>query len=105
MLSNRPREGVNVLLDVTGLPSAPWQARQNLAFAYGVLGNTDSAKKLLSAELPASAVADNLRFYQAVRARLASRGALEWPAGPAARRRCPARRWSRCHTTGCGAAK
>ncbi|KVU52326.1 tetratricopeptide repeat protein [Burkholderia cepacia] len=74
VLSNRPREGVNVLLDVAGLPSAPWQARQNLAFAYGVLGNTDSAKKLLSADLPASAVADNLRFYQAVRARLASRG-------------------------------
>ncbi|CAB3964136.1 tetratricopeptide repeat protein [Burkholderia aenigmatica] len=74
VLSNRPREGVNVLLDVAGLPSAPWQARQNLAFAYGVLGNTDSAKKLLAADMPASAVADNLRFYQAVRARLASRG-------------------------------
>ncbi|RQS18145.1 lipopolysaccharide assembly protein LapB [Burkholderia sp. Bp8998] len=75
VLSNRPREGVNVLLDVAGLPDAPWQARQNLAFAYGVLGNTDSAKKLLSAELPASAVADNLRVYQAVRAQLASRPA------------------------------
>ncbi|OJA75258.1 hypothetical protein BGV72_21645 [Burkholderia ubonensis] len=74
VLGNRPREGVNVLLDVAGLPDAPWQARQNLAFAYGVLGNTDSAKKLLSADLPASAVADNLRFYQAVRARLGSRG-------------------------------
>ncbi|WP_027784119.1 MULTISPECIES: tetratricopeptide repeat protein [Burkholderia] len=72
VLSNRPREGVNVLLDVAGLPDAPWQARQNLAFAYGVLGNTDSAKKLLSADLPASAVTDNLRVYQAVRARLAS---------------------------------
>ncbi|KWA73313.1 hypothetical protein WL30_10305 [Burkholderia ubonensis] len=74
VLGNRPREGVNVLLDVAGLPDAPWQARQNLAFAYGVLGNADSAKKLLSADLPASAVADNLRFYQAVRARLGSRG-------------------------------
>ncbi|MCW0072929.1 tetratricopeptide repeat protein, partial [Burkholderia pseudomallei] len=72
VLSNRAREGVNVLLDVAGLPDAPWQARQNLAFAYGVLGNTDSAKKLLSADLPASAVADNLRVYQAVRARLAA---------------------------------
>jgi len=75
VLGNRPREGVNVLLDVAGLPDAPWQARQNLAFAYGVLGNTDSAKKLLSADLPASAVADNLRVYQAVRAQLASRPA------------------------------
>ncbi|WP_175815003.1 tetratricopeptide repeat protein [Burkholderia diffusa] len=80
VLGNRPREGVNVLLDVAGLPDAPWQARQNLAFAYGVLGNTDSAKKLLSADLPASAVADNLRVYQAVRAQLASR-----PASAAAR--------------------
>ena len=79
VLSNRPREGVNVLLDVAGLPDAPWQARQNLAFAYGVLGNTDSAKKLLSADLPASAVADNLRFYQAVRAKLASRSASGGP--------------------------
>ncbi|WP_269510700.1 tetratricopeptide repeat protein [Burkholderia sp. IMCC1007] len=79
VLSNRPREGVNVLLDVAGLPDAPWQARQNLAFAYGVLGNTDSAKKLLSADLPASAVADNLRFYQAVRAQLASRSASDGP--------------------------
>ncbi|RQS74433.1 hypothetical protein DID96_06115 [Burkholderia sp. Bp8963] len=74
VLGNRAREGINVLLDVAGLPDAPWQARQNLAFAYGVLGNTDSAKRLLSADLPASAVADNLRFYQAVRARLAAGG-------------------------------
>ncbi|AXF23903.1 hypothetical protein CUJ89_26400 [Burkholderia pyrrocinia] len=84
VLSNRPREGVNVLLDVAGLPDAPWQARQNLAFAYGVLGNTDSAKKLLSADLPASAVDDNLRFYQAVRARLASRAAGGAPLSRAA---------------------
>ncbi|MGU7771998.1 tetratricopeptide repeat protein [Burkholderia sp. MR1-5-21] len=89
VLANRPREGVNVLLDVAGLPDAPWQARQNLAFAYGVLGNTDSAKKLLAADLPSSAVADNLRFYEAVRARLASRGAGAGPAslsGTAAQR-------------------
>ncbi|QTO46139.1 tetratricopeptide repeat protein [Burkholderia latens] len=77
VLGNRAREGVNVLLDVAGLPDAPWQARQNLAFAYGVLGNSDSAKKLLSADLPASAVADNLRVYQAVRARLAAHPVAE----------------------------
>ncbi|KVD79244.1 hypothetical protein WS62_27735 [Burkholderia sp. ABCPW 14] len=73
VLSNRSREGVNVLLDVAGLPDAPWQARQSLAFAYGVLGNVDSAKRILSSELPPSAVADNLRVYRAVRAKLASR--------------------------------
>lgn len=73
ILSNRAREGVNVLLDVAGLSDAPWQARQNLAFGYGVLGNVDSAKKLLQFDLPTSAVQDNLRVYQSVRARLAAR--------------------------------
>lgn len=100
VLSNRPREGVNVLLDVAGLPGAPWQARQNLAFAYGVLGNTDSAKKLLSADLPASAVADNLRVYQAVRAQLASR-----PAPAAARPLTGAALESRTVPPAAGAAK
>ncbi|AOJ70197.1 MULTISPECIES: tetratricopeptide repeat protein [Burkholderia] len=79
VLSNRSREGVNVLLDVAGLPDAPWQARQSLAFAYGVLGNADSAKRILSSELPPSAVADNLRVYRAVRAKFASRDLPEAP--------------------------
>ncbi|GAB3626166.1 hypothetical protein GCM10027419_10140 [Pandoraea terrae] len=73
ILSNKPREGANVLLDITGLSSAPLQARQNLALAYGLLGNADAAKKILLADLPASSVDDNLRFYERVRAKLAAR--------------------------------
>ncbi|RKP52302.1 tetratricopeptide repeat protein [Trinickia fusca] len=73
VLSNRAREGVNTLLDVAGLSDAPWQARQNLAFGYGVLGKPDSARKVLQFDLPPSAVDDNLRVYQTVRAKLAVR--------------------------------
>lgn len=73
ILSNRARAGVNMLLDVAGLSDAPRQARQNLAFGYGILGNIDSAKKVLQFDLPASAVQDNLSVYQSVRARLATR--------------------------------
>ncbi|TKC86372.1 tetratricopeptide repeat protein [Trinickia terrae] len=82
VLAGRPREGVNVLLDVTGLTDAPWQARADLAFAYGVLGNTDSAKKILSLELPPSAVDDNLQLYRVVRERLGAHAATA--AAPAA---------------------
>ncbi|MGV2291781.1 tetratricopeptide repeat protein [Trinickia sp. YCB016] len=73
IVDGHPREGVNVLLDVANLPDAPWQARQNLALGYGVLGNADSAKKILQLDLPPSAVDDNLRVYQAVRDGLATR--------------------------------
>ena len=48
ILGGNPREGANVLLDVTRYPAAPPQARQNLALAYGLLGNTEAAAEILS---------------------------------------------------------
>jgi Flp pilus assembly protein TadD len=69
-LSNRAREGANVLLDIAGLPDAPPQARQDLALAYGMLGNDDAAKRILSADLPAESAEDDLQFYRGLRARL-----------------------------------
>lgn len=75
-LSNRPREGANVLLDVAGIADAPPQARQDLAFAYGLLGNDDAAEKILLADLPKTSVQDNLRYYARVR------GALNRAAAP-----------------------
>jgi Flp pilus assembly protein TadD len=70
ILQGKPREGANVLLDVAGLTDAPSQARQDLALAYGLLGNTDAAKRILMVDLPPSSVDDNLRFYQILRGRL-----------------------------------
>jgi Flp pilus assembly protein TadD len=68
-LSGDPRQGANVLLDVARFPAAPPQARQDLALAYGLLGNTDAASAILSADLPKSSVQDNLRFYELQRTR------------------------------------
>jgi Flp pilus assembly protein TadD len=70
ILANKPREGANVLLDIAGLANAPPQARQNLALAYALLGNTNAAKQILQTDLPPASVEDNLRFYRILRARL-----------------------------------
>ncbi|RDV00134.1 tetratricopeptide repeat protein [Trinickia dinghuensis] len=69
ILDRRARAGANVLLDIAGLPDAPAQARENLALAYGVLGNAEAAKRILTADMPAASAEDNLRFYQNLRAR------------------------------------
>lgn len=72
VLSGHPREGANVLLDVTHYPSAPAQARQDLALAYGLLGNDDAAAEILKKDLPKASVQDNLRYYKIQRDRLAA---------------------------------
>jgi Flp pilus assembly protein TadD len=71
ILENKPREAANTLLDVAGLPNAPLQARQDLALAYGLLGNTEAARQILLVDLPPSSADDNLRFYQSLREKLA----------------------------------
>ena len=68
VMGGDPQQGANVLLDVTRYPSAPAQARQDLALAFGLSGNTDAAGQVLAADLPKDQVADNLRFYAAQRA-------------------------------------
>jgi hypothetical protein len=69
ILDRRAREGANVLLDIAGLPDAPTQARENLALAYGVLGNDEAAKRILTTDMPAASAEDNVRFYENLRAR------------------------------------
>jgi Flp pilus assembly protein TadD len=69
ILDRRAREGANVLLDIAGLPDAPTQARENLALAYGVLGNDEAAKRILTTDMPAASAEDNVRFYEKLRAR------------------------------------
>jgi Flp pilus assembly protein TadD len=73
ILSGNPREGANVLLDVTRYPAAPPQARQDLALAYGLLGNKEAAAEILGHDLPKASVQDNLRFYEIQRERLEQR--------------------------------
>lgn len=76
ILSRKAREGANVLLDIAGLPDAPPQARQNLALAYGLLGNEEAAKRILAAEnLPADSIEDGLAFYRILRAHLSGQSA------------------------------
>jgi len=67
ILDRRARDGANVLLDIAGLPDAPAQARENLALAYGVLGNAEAAKQILTADMPAASAEDNLQFYRSLR--------------------------------------
>lgn len=76
ILDRRARDGANVLLDIAGLPDAPAQARENLALAYGVLGNPEAAKQILTADMPAASAEDNLQFYRNLRER--------WSTGPGA---------------------
>jgi Flp pilus assembly protein TadD len=66
------REGANVLLDVTRFPAAPPQAIQDLALAYGMLGNTAAASEILEHDLPKASVDDNLKFYEIQRGQAAS---------------------------------
>ena len=72
ILERRAREGANVLLDIAGLPDAPAQARENLALAYGVLGNSEAAKRILTADMSAASAEDNLRYYEQLRTRWSS---------------------------------
>jgi Flp pilus assembly protein TadD len=72
ILGGNPREGANVLLDVTRFPAAPPQALQDLALAYGMLGNTQAAEEILGHDLPKASVDDNLRFYEIQRSRAGS---------------------------------
>lgn len=75
VLGGNPREGANVLLDVTRFPSAPPQAMQDLALAYGMLGNSQAAAEILERDLPKASVDDNLRFYEIQRTNLTRSGA------------------------------
>ncbi|MGI4858574.1 MAG: tetratricopeptide repeat protein [Janthinobacterium lividum] len=70
VLGGDPRQGANVLLDVTRYPNAPAQARQDLALAYGMMGNSQAAAEILGQDLPKASVQDNLRFYEIQRARV-----------------------------------
>jgi Flp pilus assembly protein TadD len=72
VMGGDPRDGANVLLDVTRFPEAPLQARQDLALAYGLLGNDQAAARILSHDLPKESVADDLHYYALQRARLRS---------------------------------
>lgn len=66
-LSGDPHQAVNVLLDIATATSAPPQARQNLALAYGLLGNQEAAEIVLAEDMENTAVQNNLRYYDYLR--------------------------------------
>ncbi len=70
VLGGNAREGVRVLLDVSRFPDAPPQARQDLALAYGMLGDNSAASQILSSDLSKADIDNNLRFYTYQRARM-----------------------------------
>ena len=70
-LSGNPRQAIDLLLELAQNPSAPPQARHNLALAYGLLGNTEASENVLSADLDAGSVQNDLRYYAMLRQRLA----------------------------------
>lgn len=75
VLGGNAQEGSRVLLDVSRFPDAPPQARQDLALAYGFLGDNAAASEILSSDLSRSDVDSNLRFYTYERARMTYRPA------------------------------
>jgi Flp pilus assembly protein TadD len=72
ILSRDLRAGISELMKIVDNPAAPAQARQNLALAYGLLGNKPAAERVLAGELPRTQIQENLRYYDILRARLAA---------------------------------
>jgi|GEM_PF-3907028 len=61
-LSSKPREAIEILHEVVESESATTRDRQNLAMAYGLAGDMDTASKLFSQDLGQSEVRTNLAF-------------------------------------------
>lgn len=81
-LSGDPRQAINLLLEIATTPSAPPQARQNLALAYGLLGNMEAAETVLANDLQRPAVQNNLHYYGYLRTHGFSRPAPSQGAAP-----------------------
>jgi Flp pilus assembly protein TadD len=75
ILSHQLRAAIDELLKIVDVPSAPPQARYNLALAYGLLGNTAAAERILQGDMPSSQVQNNLQYYRLMRERLGLPGA------------------------------
>lgn len=67
ILDGKPREAINVLIDLAAIPTAPPQTLQNLAMAYAMIGRRDAAAQILEASLSEGAVRDNLAVYEMLR--------------------------------------
>ncbi|WP_347558139.1 tetratricopeptide repeat protein [Robbsia sp. KACC 23696] len=62
------KAAIAVLLDVTRFPAAPPQAREDLALAYGMLGNDKIATELLAQQnMNNDDVKNNLKYYEYLR--------------------------------------
>lgn len=81
-LGGNPRHAINVLLEIATAPSAPPQARQNLALAYGLLGNMEAAETVLSADLQRPVIQNNLHYYDYLRGQEFRRPAVTRDAMP-----------------------
>lgn len=81
-LNGDPRQAVNVLLEIATANGAPPQARQNLALAYGLIGNVEAAETVLASDLERSAVQNNLHYYDYLRGQGLARPAVKRDALP-----------------------
>ena len=61
-LSGRPEEAIEILQEVLSTETATPRDRQNLAIAYGLAGNMDTAAKLFAQDLSEKEVRINLAF-------------------------------------------
>lgn len=80
ILAQQLRTGIAELLKIVDVPSAPAQARQNLALGYGLLGNEAAAERVLQADMPSAQIQNNLRYYRELRARLGKKEPSDSPA-------------------------
>jgi Flp pilus assembly protein TadD len=67
-LTENFNEAITLLKDASGETEAGVGTRQNLALVYGLSGDMDSAREAASIDLPPSDVANNLAFYDRLRA-------------------------------------
>ena len=66
--SGDPKGAAAVLLDVTRFPAAPSQAKEDLALAYGMMGDDKVATELLVQQnMTNEDVQNNLKYYQYLR--------------------------------------
>ncbi|MFQ5972228.1 MAG: tetratricopeptide repeat protein [Alphaproteobacteria bacterium] len=68
LLTDRYGEAVEILERLSFAPDATPQMRQNLALAYGLMGDMEVAAQVARMDLDPGMVENNLRFYQVIRA-------------------------------------
>lgn len=67
LLSEHYNEAIEILEGLSFTPKATKQMRQNLALAYGLRGDTETAAQVAALDLDAEMVENNMRYFEVIR--------------------------------------